>query len=512
MFKTMLLTLFSIAFAQAWLAEAQEIINLTLQDAKAIALENNRDIQIEKQTLKISQGDILTQEGIFDPILNLSSSFTDAQDPTASTFIQSGAINQEEFNAESGVTGNLPTGTFYNLLNFSVTRTTTDSPIDTLSPNWFTSLSFSVGQELLKNFGLEVNQAPIIVAKRSSKISEKELEIRISDVLLNVERAYWILVAAKENLDLTKTALELARDLQRRNEIQVEVGTLAPVTVTQAKSEVAGRQVDLISAENILKATADNLKNILVIPLTQEINPTDEPTTSVKKFDEKQVVTEALKERPEIIQAELDIKNKETQKKFFSNQRLPRLAVEGTVNLQGLGGRDNPNRLVFGDGDVQPISELFNDSYRDSFRNLIEREFPTWQILGVFSFPIFNRTARGDYIKASADLDRSVISYKRVTDNVALDVRDAIREVESSLRTIEAARTATQLQEEVLNNEEERLKVGIGTTRDVLEAQRDLVNARTQEIRAIADYNIALSQLERARGTILEASGVEIKE
>ncbi|MGH7807058.1 MAG: TolC family protein, partial [Thermodesulfobacteriota bacterium] len=326
MFRTMLIIIFSLPFTQACLAEAQETLSLSLQDAKRIALENNRDIQIERKTLEISLGDINTQKGIFDPVLNLSSYYRDAKTPTASTFIQSGAINEEEFNAESGVTGNLPTGTFYNLFNFSLTRTTTDSPVETLSPNWFTNLSFSVGQELLRNFGLDVNLAPITVAKRFSEISSKQLETTISDILLNVETNYWLVVAARQDLENQTTALELAKDLQRRNEIQVEVGVLAPVTVTQAKSEVAARQVDVIRAENNLKASEDNLKNILALPLAQPIFATDEPITVLKKFDENKVLEEALEERPEVAQAKLDIENKETQKKFFSNQRLPRLA------------------------------------------------------------------------------------------------------------------------------------------------------------------------------------------
>jgi outer membrane protein TolC len=490
----------------------QEILNLSLQDAKRIALENNRDIQIERKNVEISLGEIKTQKGIFDPVLNLSSSYTDAEIPTASTFIASSTINEKEFSAESGIEGTLPTGTFYNFLNFSVTRTKTDSPIETLSPSWFTSLSFSIGQELLRNFGLDVNLTPITVARRSSEISVKELEATISDILLNVETAYWLVVAARQDLENQKTALELAKDLQRRNEIQVEVGVLPPIAVTQAKSEVAAREVDVINAENTLRAFEDRLKNILALPLTQQVFLTDKPTEVFKSFNESEILEEALEKRPEIARANLDVKNKETLKKFFSNQRLPRLAIEGTVNFQGLGGTENPNRLVFGDREPQPISELFDDSFRDSFRNLFEGEFPTWQILGVFSLPIFNWTARGDYVKASAGLDRSVIAYKKVIDEVTLDVRNAIREVENSLRSIEAARTSVELAEEVVRNEEERLKVGIGTTRDVIEAQRDLVNARTQMIRAIADYNIALARLERARGTILEASGVEIKE
>lgn len=500
----------NIFFLLLTLPFAQDTMNLSLQDARRKALEKNREIQIERKNVEISLGEVKKQRGIFDPLFNVGSSFTDGLIPTTSSFIQGGEIEEDIFNVQANVQGNLPTGTFYNLLNFSVTRTSTNSPIVDLSPSWFTSLGFSVGQDLLQNFGQSVNLTPIVVAKRSSEISDQELRNSISQVLLTVERDYWTLVAARKNLELALTALELAKDLQRRNEIQVEVGVLPPVAVTQAKAEVAQREVDLIRAENDLKAAEDNLKNILTIPLSQNISAIDEPSTVFMSFEETEVLDEALEKRPEIKQAKLDIENKETLKKFFSNQKLPSLSIQGSVQLQGLGGEENPDRLSFLD-QPEPIPDRFIGNGK-AFSSLFGGEFPTWQILGVFTYPLFNQDAKGDYIKASAELDRSVISYKQVIENVSLDVRSAIRNIQDTIRGIEAARVAVGLDEEVLENDEERLEVGIGTTREVLEAQRDLVDEKTREIRAVTGYNIALAELEFARGTIIESRGILIKD
>ncbi|MGE5445420.1 MAG: TolC family protein [Ignavibacteriales bacterium] len=492
------------------LVGADQTLNLSLQDAIRIALENNRDIQIQKENVKIARGNILTQEGIFDPLLNLNSSYEDAKIPTTSSLIPNGAIETKQFLLGSNVTGTLPTGTFYNIFNFLLTRTTTNSPLDSLSPNLSTSLSFSVGQNLLRNFGYGVNETPIIIAKTSSEISVKELERTISDTLLNVETAYWNLVGAKMNLEVTRAELEVSKDLQRRNEIQVEVGTLPSLAVTQAKSEVARDEVNVILAENSLKADEDNLKNILAIPLTQNIVLTDEPITVIKSFDENEAFKEALEKRPEMTEAKLNIENNETEKRFASNQRLPNLSIQGIVTLQGLGGSENPNRIIFG-GTPAPIPDQFTSSL-NSFSQLFAADFPVWEVLGVFSFPIFNRTARGNYIQASAAVDRSVITLKQTEESVELDVSNAFRLLESSTRGIDAAKTSVELAEEVLRDNQEKLKVGVGTTREVLDAQRDLVTARTEYILAIVSYNIALAQVEHAKGTILEARNVKIKE
>lgn len=501
MTKTLLILLFTISGTGGEL-------NLTLADAIKIALENNRDIQIQEQNVVISEGEIKTQQGVFDPYFNLVSFYNDGETPQLSTFIPSGAITQKQFGVESNIEGILPTGTFYNLFNISTTRTDTDSPLEDLSPNWFNNVNFSIGQELLRNFGTGVNRAFIITAKRSSTISEKELEKRISQVLLEVERRYWLVVAARKNLDLERTALELAVDLKERNSIQVDVGVLPPVAVTQAESEVAAREVSVIRAENDLQAAQDNLKNTLAIDLGLRITAVDEPTTEVRRFSEEESLDVAYEERPEMEQSELEIENRETLRKYYSNQRLPRLAVEGSVQLQGLGGDENPNRLSF-DEEPEPIPPQF-DSPSDAFNQIWGADFTTWQVLGIFSYPLFNRTARGNYVKASAELDRSVIAFSQVKDNIALDVRSAIRQIENSLRAIEAAKVSIELAEEVVSNEQERLNVGIGTTREVLEAQRDLIDAGVREITAITSYNIALAELDYAKGTILKDRGVQV--
>lgn len=503
----MIRTLLLIFFTMTGTAGA---LDLSVQEAISIALENNRDIQIEKENVVVSEGEITTQKGIFDPILNISSFYNDGETPTVSTFIPRGTVNQQNFNVTGNLEGKFSTGTFYDVLNFSSTRTETDSPLDDLSPNWFNNLSFSIGQELLRNFGVNVNNTFVITARRSNQISEKEFENVITNVILDVESRYWLLVASKQNLELERTALELAQDLQRRNEIQVEVGVLPRVSVTRAKSEVAAREVDVIRAENTLQAAEDNLKNVLAMDLAEEINTTDEPTTEVFQFDEQESLDEAYRERPEIKQAKLNIENRETLKGYYSNQRLPRLAIEGGIQLQGLGGDENPDRLSFG-GEPEPIPSQFLGS-SEAFSQIFGADFTTWQILGVFSFPIFNRTAKGEYVKARAEFDRSVITLKKTQDDVALDVRSAIREIKNSLRAIDAAHVSVELAKEVVINEQERLNVGIGTTREVLEAQRDLIDAGVREITAIANYNIALAELERAKGTLLENKGVVIKE
>jgi len=492
-------------------ANAEEILSLSLEEAKIIALENNRDIKIQRENIEFSEGDVIKEKGAFDPNFILTTSYSDIQSPTLNTFVASGEITEKDFTIENSISGKLSTGTFYDLYNLSLTRQETNSPVESLSPSLSTSLSFSIGQELLQNFGKAINETPLFIAKKNVDISVKQLELTITDVLFELESDYWVLVASIQNLELEKKALELAKDLEERNKIEVEVGTLPPVAVTQAKSEVAFRTVNLINAENLLERSEDRLKNALVLPYHIDINPTETPKTFESEIvNETQVLETAFQNRIELKEAHDEIAKGRALAKFYSNQKLPRLSLEALLQFQGLGGDQNPDQESFG-GVPEPIPPKL-DGQSQAFKTLLDGDFPGWSVVGVFSYPIFNRTAKGDYIKANADLNRRIINYQKIKEQIELEIRNALREVRNSQKKIEAAKIAVELAQQVVINDEERLRVGITTTRAVLESQRDLIDARTTEIEAVTEYNISLARLQKTQGTILIKNNIIIED
>ena len=154
-------------------ANAEEILSLSLEEAKVIALENNRDIKIQRENIEFSEGDVTKEKGAFDPNFILTTSYSDIQSPTLNTFVASGEITEKDFTIENSISGKLSTGTFYDLYNLSLTRQETNSPVESLSPSLSTSLSFSIGQELLQNFGKAINETPLFIAKKNVDISVK---------------------------------------------------------------------------------------------------------------------------------------------------------------------------------------------------------------------------------------------------------------------------------------------------------------------------------------------------
>ena len=485
--------------------------SLTLTQAKIMALKKNHDIRVWMLGVDAARGEHKSRQGVYDPEISFMASYADTTNPTASAFIEDGIVNAEVFSFGSELSGKLPTGTFYKLYDLEVSRAETDSPLESLSPSWSASLGFSVGQELLRGFDIASNRVSVVLSRKDRDISIYEFERMVAKTLFDLERSYWGVVAAAHDRDLEKKAYDLALDLERRTRVKVEVGVLPRVTLTQARSESAARKVRMINSENAYEASMDALKNLLVIPLEETVElleVTDSMPTAYERPSEAVAVVQAFEKRPEMRRAEREMEKAQALKTFYSRQRLPRLTVEGRLEYLGLGGSENPDRLVF--GEFSGVPRRFADSSH-AYDSIVDRDFPSWSVTGRLSFPIFGRKAWGNYAKARADHDRSVISYQKQKDAVRLDVRNAIREIASSHKRMEAALLSTNLAKEVLQNEEEKFKAGLSTTREILEAQRDLISAEANYISAFASHRVALADLERARGTMIESNSFLIE-
>lgn len=484
---------------------------LTLTQAKIMALEKNHDIRVWMLGVDAARGEHRSRQGVYDPEISFMASYADTKTPVSSPFIEDGIINAEVLSFGSELSGVLPTGTFYRLYDLEVSRTESDSPLESLSPSWAASLGFSVGQELLRGFDIASNRVSVVLSRKDRDISVYEFERMVTRTLFDLEKSYWGVVAAARDRDLEKKAYDLALDLERRTGIQVEVGVLPRVALTQARSESAARKVSMINSENAYETSVDALKNLLAMPLEETVElleVTDFMPTAYEPASEAAAVVQAFEKRPEMRRAEREMEKAGALKTFYSRQRLPRLTVEGRLEYLGLGGSENPDRLVFGESDT--VARRFAGS-SNAYDSIVGRDFPSWSVTGKLSYPIFGRKAGGDYAKARADYDRSVISYQKRKDAVRLDVRNAIREIASSRKRMEAALLSTNLAKEVLGNEEEKFKAGLSTTREILEAQRDLISAEANYISAFASHRIALADLERARGTMIESNSFLIE-
>ena len=492
---------------------------LSIDEARSLALRHNKDLLIAAHSADASLSRLKAEKGGFDPVFDVRASYDKTSEPSDSSLVLDG-IRTRSAAASAGITGGLPTGGYYDLFRLSVSKDESTSPLRSLSPSYSSSVDFRIGQNLLKDFGGGAEKTALDSAALINDISNLSVRAQAADTLFEVERAYWNLVAARLGAELARQYLELGSDLLERNRVKVREGVLPRLEEMKAESAVAARRVELIEAENLVKRAGDYLKNLIGLPLDTAILPADLP------FDEEDfdlqihaahadisALTEAAFEnRAEIKRAQKQVKIAEREKRFRKNQRLPELAVEGVVSLQGLAGGENPRPLMFGDNAIGGAPPALIGGLSDSLDRVSGGDFVSWGASVKMSVPIGNRRASGLYAAASSELDGAVLQYGKVREAVALEVREAADALWSAAKRVEAADTALALAREVLEAEKEKYAEGLSTTREVLEAQTGLVLARSENVRAAADYKTALAALRRATGTIIEESGVEFSE
>ena len=469
-------------------------LRLSLREAVLVALKNNLDIAIANYNPKIATEDIIIQKAVFDPVFSLTADANRTVTPVASLLtgvaqMQKSKIENRDLNGS--LTQKLPTGASYTL-SLTNNRRQTNSLNDLVNPAYKTFLTLSVTQDILKNFGVEVNTAPIKIARNNQAISVTQLRLQANQVITNVHTAYWNLVFAIENLEVQRRSLRLARDLEELNKARVRAGVAAPVEVTQAEAQAAAQLQNVILAEKAVKDAEDQLKLIINIPdgeriWARSIIPADGPPFDVVRVETEASIQEALEKRPEYAAAKLTLQNNDLNLRVARNQLLPSLQLQGSVGLNGL-----------------------NDSLGSDYSRLASGDFPSWSAALVLEYPLGNRSARSALVQARLSYDQSMTSLLNLKRQIVSQVREGVRRIEADVRRVEATRAARALAEEQLRVERKRLEAGVTTTFNVLSFQRDLAAAQASEIQAITTYNQDLANLELVKGTVLEKNRLEL--
>ena len=467
-------------------------LRLSLRDAVMLALKNNLDIAIAGYNPKITAENIIITKAVFDPVFSLTADANRTVTPVA-TALAGATTNSkiENQDVNGSLTQRIPIGGSYTL-SLTNNRQLTNSSFAQINPSYKTFLTLSVTQDFLKNFGVEVNTAPIKIARNNQAISVTQLRLQANQVITNVHNAYWNLVFAIENLEVQRRSLRLARDLEELNKARVRAGVAAPVEVTQAEAQAAAQLQNVILAEKAVKDAEDQIKLIINIPdgeriWARSIIPADGPPFDVVQVEAEASIQEALEKRPEYAAAKLTLQNNDLNLRVARNQLLPSLQLQGSVGLNGL-----------------------NDSLGSDYSRLTSGDFTSWSAALVLQYPLGNRSARSGFVQAKLSYDQSMTSLLNLKRQIVSQVREGVRRIEADIRRVEATRAARGLAEEQLRVERKRLEAGVTTTFNVLSFQRDLAAAQASEIQAITTYNQDLANLELVKGTVLEKNQLEL--
>jgi outer membrane protein len=479
-------------------APARPTLELSLQDAVARALENNVDIAVEKFNPQASAESVRGAQGVYDPFVSGTVSRTSASDPAQNIF--AGALTPESDTNIYNIAASqlLPTGADVSL-RFNNRKTSTNDENAFFNPSFSSGLTLSASQPLLRNFKIDAARQQLKVAKKNHEISETQFRQTVLNTVAGIKQLYYDLIYAIDNLEANRKSLALAQKFLDENQIKVRVGTMAPLDVVAAESEVALREEGVILAEAALYDAEDVIKRSISPRNDPEmwakrIVPTDRPTAEPFTVDTEGAIRNALEKRTDVRVAHLGLENADTALRFARSQFLPQVDAFVSYGAAGLGGTQVLDPVT-----RQPLPQPVAGGFGDSLSSVFGRDFPTWTVGVNFSYPIRNRQAAAGRAQAQIALEQAQASLRRLEMAVVQEVRSSARAVETNFKRIQSTRAARILQERRLDAEEKRFAAGMSTNFLVTQAQRDLAFAEVTELRAVADYRKSLVDFERVQ-------------
>ncbi|MBI1320710.1 MAG: hypothetical protein GC168_17435 [Candidatus Hydrogenedens sp.] len=474
--------------------QRERVVRMTLADCIQLGLAQNPDIVIAGMEPLMAEADIRAAKGEFDPVAQMDGRYTDASISLSTQQVAFGGIDAIQsynttVNAQIG--GKLATGAMYGIL-FNATKD--EDTFGNFITDYNTQATLTLTQPLLRGFGIKYNRVRITAAKNNLRATEAQLKLTAMNAVAEITKAYWDLVGAVQAVQVSQASLDNARRLYKVNETRRDIGTAADIEVLSAKTGVASRQSDLISARARVGDASDRLKQLLDMRDGERFSamiilPVDRPNTGdTYGFDPdafdvalQESMNKALDRRPELEIAAIQIENAELDEYRARRDLLPQLDISGNY---GQGGRDR---------------EL--DKALSGMRRGDEE---IWGYGFQASIPIGNRAARGAYKRSKLTTRQAELREEKQRTDIMAMVNIMARSVLTNQTLITSNEQAVRLQEAEVAAEEQRLQLGVTTSWQVLQVQEQLTAARTALLQSEVAYEKSLIDLQLSEGTLLE--------
>lgn len=490
---------------------------VTLEQSIALALQNNTGLQIGRLNPVLATNEVRRARSVFDPNIFAGAGKRRTKRPQSSISpftADAREIFQDEVDWEVGVNKPLISGGALALGWRNVRFSTLPNVGTLLVPSYTSTLDLSLNQPLLRNFGWRYALLQVDVASAVEEAAFYEYQAQVANLVSSVETAYWVLVLAIENVKVEHQGLELARELLRQNQGRFQVGALPRTSVLESEAEVARREANLVKAGNLERIARDRLSSLINARKENSeaiitLDPVDRPLLVAYDVDTRSSFDRAIASRPELIAARLDVNSRALLERAAQNQLLPRLDFVGSFGLNGLGGT-NAGPIQLGDIIINADPRV-DDGYNSALNLLLDGRFYQYSAGVRLEVPINNAAAKAEYVQSRIASERSRLSLRQLEENVTLEIKTAIGNVEAHLKSIEATRVARELAEENVRNQLARFEVGLATTKDLIDFQEQLTRAQQAEIAALTAYNTDLAELRRVEGTLLDYRNVQVR-
>ena len=482
--------------------QAPQLVRLSLQRAIEMAMQQNIDLKLARLVPAVSEANVVAAEALFDATFFTNASFSIQDRPRQTsrlggTTIGTSLADQDDSSVEIGIRklldsgGQLTISTGWDYVN-NRARGINLVP----DPAFTNRVTLALSQPLLRNFGAQVNRAQIMISRNALRRDALLMHGQANAIIGQVEASYWQLVFAISQLAIQQHLLEQTLETQRI--VQGREGhDVTQLQLAQAESFVTLREGDVLQAERNVYEASDRLKllvNSPHLPLGDEmvIVPTDQPIEMPVNYNLLDAITTALRHRPEVREALVNIDDASIRQQVADNQRLPLLTVNAQLEYYGL-----------------------DTNIGGAYGELDDGNFLEYLASIQFEQPIGSRLAEADYRRSRLERQAVVLDYRNVVRNSILDVKSALRNLQTSWKLIATFRDARRAAAENLRALQARKDSGIELTPEFLlseelDTQQRVAQSELQELQALVDYNIALIQLHQATGTLLEHNNVEL--
>ncbi len=498
---------------------SRSVVALSLNDAIRRALQNNNDIEVARDDVRVAEQRLRALYGVYDPVFSVTPSFDQRISPVTSIFAggtSSGTVSNKTLTLSPSISKIFSTGGGSYQLIFNNTKTTTSATSSTLNPFYSSNLSLLYTQPLLRNRSIDANRRSIRIQKKLVAQTDSDFRQRTITIISQVQAAYWNLVFALRNQQNQLDSLNLARQNMRNIEAQISAGAKAPLDRAQVLTDIATRESALFVATQNVSTAENSLKQLMLREpqapeWSSQITPTDAPAFDLTPVDLKAALDEGHKNRPELGRLNLQKEINGIDLQYYTNQTKPQIDLTGAVTSTGLAGTKAciPDPATGKTCPVVPANLI--GGYGQDLSNLAG--FSTREInVGVaISLPIHSRTARANLAAARIQRDQLEASYRSQDQAIEMDVRNAAQAVDTAQRRVVASRLARESAEQQLAGEQKLYEVGRSTTFLLLQRQNELTIARTNELQAQTDYNKALADLQRATSATLRINNVVVE-
>jgi outer membrane protein len=486
------------------------MVNLTLDDAIARALERNLDLAVQRLNPLVFDLSLAQQLSFYRPTVNSNISNSSRTNPSSTQLDGGEAVVSDTAVFNGGLDQAVQWGGGNYTVNWNNNRSASTNAFSSFNPSYRSTVQASYTQPLLRGFKIDGTRQQIQVTRINRDIADIDLRQSITNTVSSVRNAYWDLLYASGTLAVQQQALDLAEALIRDNEARVEIGTLAPIDVVQARSEAAARRQSLAQAEQVLATAELALKQLIVRGTdddywTSTLNPVDQPTLEVPPIDLAAAIRGALADRTDLARSRRQLDINEVNISAMRNNTLPSVDLIGTYQLQGQGG----TRFLRSGLGGRVTTEI-PGGVSDAFNQLYDAAFPVWTVQLNVSYPLGQSAADAALARAQLQTQQVQAQLRQLQLQVATEVTNAVVQIEAIARRIDAAIAARELAQEQLDAEQSRFEAGLTTNFFVVQAQRDLSTAQDTELRAILDQQKALVELDRVQRTSLSNAGISI--